>query len=715
MLPIMKFSRLIVLLLFLATGQALRAETERPLRSLNSNDFNMAAVQSAGEWAARREEIRNRVMLAAGLWPMPERGEVKAVMHGRVDRGDYTIDRVFFESYPGHFVTGSLYLPQPLPESMPGILCPHGHWKNGRFMDAAADTGHRAVEAQIESGAETFESAARSPLQARCVHLARMGCAVFHYDTLGNADSMQIPDHRTGARDHLKGKKPGEYGFYSTAAELRLQTNFGLQTFNSVRALDFLEKLPGVDKSRLGVTGASGGGTQTMMIAAIDDRIAAAFPCVMVSTSMQGGCTCENAPHLRIGQGNIDIAAAVAPRPLGLTAADDWTIGLETKGYPDLQSLYKLLGAEDKLTAIFATQFKHNYNQVSRKGMYAFFNKHFAMGLEDPATEGDFVYSTPVELTVWTRDHPAPSGKNTGEEHEKSMLKEWAALADASIQPLLKPVAGGELAEMRRVIGGAWRMMIGRDFGRKEDYRFDAAEQSKGGGRLRVTGLCRDLAHGEEVPLTGWYPDRWNGTLVVWLSLKGREAVEKDALPSEEVAQLLDAGAAVVCPELHLPGAERAPSVTPEAETDPNSWKASACYTYGYNPSLLARRVHDVLTVLGARQGKVVKVVAEDGAAAIGAAAVAIAGDRVGQLVVDAGGFAFEDIESIWDVNFVPGAVKYGGLRGLLSLCAPVPLTVKGANIEPLASVYAAAGAETNLRVLDGASTGDWIKILIGE
>src|SRR5207247_6713041 len=99
----------------------------------------------------------------------------------------------------------------------------------------------------------------------------------------------------------------------------------GLQTYNSIRSLDFLLSLPDVDASRIGVTGASGGGTQTFILCAIDDRPAAAFPAVMVSTDMQGGCICENCSGLRVGLGNIDLAAVFAPKPLGMSAAKDWT------------------------------------------------------------------------------------------------------------------------------------------------------------------------------------------------------------------------------------------------------------------------------------------------------------------------------------------------------------------------------------------------------
>ena len=131
-----------------------------------------------------------------------------------------------------------------------------------------------------------------------------------------------------------------DWGFFSPQAEARLQTIMGLQTYNSIRALDWLAGRDDVDPQRIGVTGASGGGTQTFILAAIDPRPAAAFPAVMVSTAMQGGCTCENASYLRVGTGNVEIAALIAPRPLGMTAADDWTKEIATKGLPELKAHY---------------------------------------------------------------------------------------------------------------------------------------------------------------------------------------------------------------------------------------------------------------------------------------------------------------------------------------------------------------------------------------
>jgi len=310
----------------------------RPLRELYTSYFPFAGGEVSPEtWPKRKEAVRDRILLASGLLPLPTKSPLNAVIHGRVERDDYTIDRVFFESFPGHFVCGNLYLPKAMPQNgkIPGILCPHGHWPNGRFMDLGP--GSAAMKAELAIGAERFENGARSPLQARCVQLARMGCAVFFYDMLGYCDSIQIAEHRSGRRADLCGTELGTFGLFSPMADLRLESNFGLQTWNSIRALDFISSLPYVDNARLSCTGASGGGTQTMMLAAVDDRLATAFPCVMVSTAMQGGCSCENANYLRINQGNIDIAAAFAPKPMGMTAANDWTKEMATKGFPDLK------------------------------------------------------------------------------------------------------------------------------------------------------------------------------------------------------------------------------------------------------------------------------------------------------------------------------------------------------------------------------------------
>ena len=117
-------------------------------------------------------------------------------MAASIARG-YTVDKVYFESFPGHFVSGNLYRPTGRKGKLPGVLCPYGHWNNGRFGEESV----KEMRKQIVEGAERFEDGGRYPLQARCVELARMGCVVFHYDMEGYADSQQI-SYRSGPSAH---------------------------------------------------------------------------------------------------------------------------------------------------------------------------------------------------------------------------------------------------------------------------------------------------------------------------------------------------------------------------------------------------------------------------------------------------------------------------------------------------------------------------------
>ena len=209
-------------------------------------------------------------------------------------------------------------------------------------------------------------------------------------------------------RPHLD--TPENWGLFGTQAELRQQNMMGLQTYNSIRALDWLCGLPDVDPERIGVTGASGGGTQTFLLSAVDDRPRVVLPAVMVSTNMQGGCTCENCSLLRVGTGNIELAALTAPRPLGMTAAADWTNDIMTRGFPELKQLYTMLGVPDNVMARPFVHFQHNYNFVSREVMYQWFNKHFGLGLPEPVLEEDFKPLSTEELTVWDAA-PSPADR----------------------------------------------------------------------------------------------------------------------------------------------------------------------------------------------------------------------------------------------------------------------------------------------------------------
>jgi len=683
-------------------------------RTLNSY-FPFHPCDTPEAWAKRGEEVRRRVLVATGLWPMPTKTPSNPVIHGKVDREEYTVEKVYFASFPGHFVTGNLYRPKGRSGKLPAVLCPHGHWANGRFYDA----GEKSVGEQIEQGGEKFAIGGRHPIQARCVQLARMGCVVFHYDMVGYADSRQIA-HRPGVRQAMN--TPKDWGYFSPQAEARMQNMMGLQSYNSVRALDFLAGLPDVDPKRIGVTGASGGGTQTFVLSAIDPRPAVSFPAVMVSTAMQGGCTCENACYLRVGTGNVEIAALFSPRPLGLSAANDWTKEMTTKGFPELKQHYKMLGIEDRVMIESLVQFGHNYNYPSRAAMYGWFNRHLKIGQEEPIVEEDYRPLSVEEMSVWDEDHPKPPG---GDDHERSLLK-WITEDSNRQMAALVPRDRKGLDKYRRVVGGALEVMIGRGMPDPEVVKaVPVGGEQLDACRLQ-TGVIRYETAGEEVPgvvLSPAESGKWNREVVIWLGPAGKQVLfDAAGNPKPAVMRLVEAGMMVTGVDLFGQG-EFTADGKPMTKNKMVKKDDYAGYTYGYNPPLFARRVHDVLsTIAVARAGRSradkVYLVGLDGAGHWAAAARALAVDAVDAAAIDTSGFRFAKLTSLDHADFLPGGAKYGDLPGVLALSAPgkMLLAGEGARVPPVVTAaYAAAGHSGGLDVFDGeqeeqeAAVVEWI------
>jgi dienelactone hydrolase len=698
----MKPPALFTALLFAFSISAVRAadadptrvlpEGEKPLdarigkiRTLDDKDFDFRVPATLKEWETRRQALREQVLVAEGLWPMPEKTPLNPVIHGKIDRDEYTVEKVFFASMPGHYVSGSLYRPKGKTGRLPAVLSPHGHWKDGRMYDA----GETVATKQIEIKAETNTAGARYPLQARCVQLARMGCVVFHYDMVGVADSTQFT-HREG--------------FTDADAELRSQSFMGLQTWNSIRALDFLLSLPDVDPARVGVTGASGGGTQTFILCAVDDRPAVAFPAVMVSTAMQGGCVCENASYLRQETGNVELAALFAPKPLGMTGAHDWTIDIEKRGLPELKTLYKLYGAEDHVMAQCFPQFEHNYNQASRQVMYNWFNKYLKLGQCEPVVEKPFEPIPPKELSVYDAEHPLPK-----DAVDAARLRQLMAEASDKQIEALRPKDAKGLEEYRRVVGTALRVMIHDDLPRPDEVEAkEVGDRQEHDGVISRRYLLSRKNQGEQVPAVGMCRANFNGTVVVWVDPSGKSSLYKDGKLVPAAAKILDAKAGILALDVYGTGElslDKPPIVDPKY----------AGFTFGYNRPLLAQRVHDILTAVAFVRGndktKQVDLVGWDEAGPWVMLARALCGDAVARTAADANAFTFNKVKTTGDPMMLPGAVRYGGLYALTGLAAPGELYLHHldrAAMEPwLQSVYGAVGAEGNVtRISEKADQG---------
>ena len=324
----------LLLVLAAAAAGADRRNTETPNTDTR---VSFQAPESVEAWKARRQSLRRQILAAAGLWPAPPKHPLTVLYSGRVERDGYTVEKIAIETLPGFWLGGNLYRPKA-PGRRPAVLHPHGHWPYGRLENSALCS---------------------TPLLG--ANFARNGFIVFAYDMIGYNDTLQAPHDFTGP-----------------AYQLWNFTPLGLQLWNSIRAADFLESLPDADPARLAMTGASGGGTQTFLLAAVDDRLAAAAPVNMVSGLMQGGCVCENAPGLRVGTNNIEIAALFAPRPLLLVSATgDWTREAPRVEFPAMQKVWQLYGKPEQIEVV---QFDapHNYHKESREAVYEFFRKHLA-------------------------------------------------------------------------------------------------------------------------------------------------------------------------------------------------------------------------------------------------------------------------------------------------------------------------------------------------
>jgi len=229
-------------------------------------------------WESRADMIRQGIIDGMQLNKMPViQGAFKPVIHHRREMDGYAVENIAIESFPGFWITGNLYTPLHPGEKNPAVLCPHGHAADKRFT----------ADVQIRSAA-----------------LARMGAIVFAYDMIGYGESHQVTH--------------------------RMPIALLLQTYNSRRVLEYLLSRPDVDPERIGMTGGSGGGTQTFMLTALDKRITVSAPVVQVSAHFFGGCICESGMPVHKSDhhqtNNVEIAALCAPRqPCVLPARCCWS------------------------------------------------------------------------------------------------------------------------------------------------------------------------------------------------------------------------------------------------------------------------------------------------------------------------------------------------------------------------------------------------------
>lgn len=310
----------------------------------------LAAYPGASAFDTRKKDLRDCLFSALGIKPSAKRTALNPIFRKKIIMNGYSVENVAFESIPGYFVTGSLYRPTTGKGPFPVVLNPHGHFFNEQDPSVAKDSGRY-----------------RADMQYRCAGLAKMGAIVLNYDMYAWGESALQTEG---------------YSFHETSF------SESIQTWNSIRALDFLLSLPGADPKRIAVTGASGGGTQTILLAALDDRVSVSVPVVMVSSSFYGGCPCESGLPIHDEckghkTNNAEIAAMVAPKPLLLISdGSDWTKSVPGTDYPYLKKLYGFYQKEGNVESVYLPSDQHDYGITKRVPMYRFLAKHLGLNLK---------------------------------------------------------------------------------------------------------------------------------------------------------------------------------------------------------------------------------------------------------------------------------------------------------------------------------------------
>ncbi len=288
------------------------------------------------EWEARKTDLKACMIESLGLDKAPEAPHSKPILTKKRKYKGYSVENIGLEILPGVYATGSIYKPYPLKQKAAVIVMPNGHFGDGRYRESE---------------------------QIRSAMLAKMGAIVANFDLFAWGESLL--------------QFPAEAHHNSIASTI--------QVLSGIRLLDYLSTLEYADMTRVGVTGGSGGGSHTLFLAALDDRVSVSVPVVMVSSHFSGGCPCESGRGIHLcgnGTNNAEIAAMAAPKPqLIISDGKDWTFAVPDLEFPFIQRTYGLYGKKNLVENAHFADEGHDYGLSKRMAMYPFMAKYLGLDL----------------------------------------------------------------------------------------------------------------------------------------------------------------------------------------------------------------------------------------------------------------------------------------------------------------------------------------------
>lgn len=317
-------------------------------------------------WKLRKDSIRTELYAAVGLSPLPPRPDKPIKLTVKRKFKGYTVQNFALEILPGLYLNGSIYAPTGAAAKgkVPVMLSPDGHWPSQRY---------------------------RKDCQLRCASLAKLGAVAISYDLFAWGESLlqfKSPDHRKSL-------------------------SITVQTLGAIRLLDYVYTMDGVDTNRIGISGGSGGGSHTALMAAMDPRIKLSAPVVAISSYFYGGCPCESGRGIHEcggGTDNVELAAMAAPHPqLLISDGSDWTAHMPEHDFPYLQKIYSYYGEKNKVSNVHLPKESHDYGPSKRNALYHFVAEYFNLPIDRIETHGkideSFVHIEPEAAMYAFGDH----------------------------------------------------------------------------------------------------------------------------------------------------------------------------------------------------------------------------------------------------------------------------------------------------------------------
>jgi dienelactone hydrolase len=580
------------------------------------------------EWTRRRGQLRRKLGESLGEFPV-DKAPLKARTVGELKRDGYRLEKIVFQTWPGLTMTANAYVPDGQ-GPFPAVLCVHGHWRPAK------------QEPRV---------------QARSIGLAKLGFFVLAVDAFG-------------AGERGLEKALGEYHGEMVASTLwpSGQSLAGIQVYENIRSVDYLQSRSEVIDDQIGITGTSGGGNQTMYAGAYEERFGCVVPVCSVGTYQAylgaACCMCEMVPSAMTYTEEWGVLGLVAPRGLMVINATrdafQFSVGEAKKSIAQTSKVFQLYDKPSHVRHVVIDS-GHDYNQPMREAMYGWMTLHLkGEGNGDPITEPELTTEDPELI----RCYPGDSRPD-----DFVTVPQFAASRARAITL----TNGPPLHKMHWEAERLWR---GDGF---EQLFHTSLGTATGSRELSVTDqpgeFLLETEAGITLPVRSQQEARRVRQRVILLDLDAGAA----AAESELAKKLVDAGIQVITIDLRATGVTAPPGDAISRTLDHNS----AQWGLWIGQPLLVQWIRDLRSLLDALGGEKIETsVVGNGAAGVVAVCAAIADSRVSRVA------ALESpLSLVSDAPYTKGRVgilipgmlhRIGDIAQLLALCAPRPLLVAG-------------------------------------